>query len=156
MFRTMVLAATLCCVSLSACGPTGGVASAGSTPAASPALVSTAANAAAAVADATLAPPSAISPGAATLIDDNAVVTAFEALDLAASAAETAIAFKPSLIGTPAAIKLADGLQGTRDWLKIASQAQRAQQATSYYAALEQARAALAGAKSALANLKAK
>lgn len=108
----------------------------------------------AAVLDATLPPPSEISPLAQTQIDDRAVVAAFAALDLAATAADTMLAIKPSFAGTPAAIRLADGLVGAKTWLNIASKAQRAGQATSYTAALEQAAAALAGAQSAMFDLR--
>lgn len=149
--------------SLSACGPSGGVASPGSTPAAggstapiehnAPAL-DTAANAVAAVADATLPPPAAISPTAKTTIDDAGIAVAWEALDTAAYAADTLLAAKPKVAGTPAAKQLAGALEGASTWLTIASQAQRASQAENYRVALEQAKAALAGAQAALATLR--
>jgi hypothetical protein len=133
---------------LAACGgPAGNIASAGSSPA-SPAVV--------AVADATLPPPAAISPTATTTIDDAAVEFAWDALDAAAYAADTALVLKPSLRGTPAAIRLADALEGASTWLTIASQAQRASQAENYRVALSQAGAAVANAKTALAALKGK
>ncbi len=153
MFRSTVFAAALCCISLAACGPDGAPASAGSTPA----PYAQAATAAAAVADAAaLPPPSSISPTAKTTIDDAAIAVAFDGLDTAATAADLLVAARPSFIGTPAALSLANALEGASTWLKIASQAQRASQAENYTAALAQASAALAGARTALAELKAK
>lgn len=95
-------------------------------------------------------PPSEVSPGANTLIDDKAIVTAFQALDLAASAADTILAVKPSFAGSPAALKLAAALDTARHALNAASAAQRAQQATSYVIAMQDAQAAIASAKAAI------
>lgn len=160
MFRTIHagtahLAAALCLLSLSACGQPGGVASAGSSPAPATAI-SPAATAVAAVADATLPPPSQVSPIAKTAFDDHALSAAWDALDLAASGADTLLILKPELAGTPAARTFADALTGAKTWLAIASKAQRASQADTYTAALEQAEAAIKGAKAALYNLKAR
>lgn len=113
-----------------------------------------AAVAAATIADATLPPPSEISPLSKTIVDDIAIIRAFQAVDIAATAADTILALKPTFRGTPAARRLADAIDGTRMWLNLASTAQRAGQAANYRTALEQASAALAGAKSALADLK--
>jgi hypothetical protein len=108
----------------------------------------------AAVADTALPPPSVLSPLAQTRIDDRAVVAAFKALGLAATAADTVLALKPSFAGTPAAVRLADGMVLARTWLNIASKAQRAQQADSYVSAMKQAVAALSDAQAAMADLK--
>jgi hypothetical protein len=108
----------------------------------------------AAVADATLPPISTVSPLASTTIDDAAIAVAYDALDTAAYAADALLAAKPSVAGTVGAKRLADALEGSSKWLRIASQAQRAGQAENYRAALEQAKAALAGARSALGTLK--
>jgi len=153
MFRTMCLVAAACCASLSACGPSGGVASAGTAPAT--VVLTPAERAAAAVADATLPSP-ATSPLASTITDDAALAFAWQALDAAAYGADAMLAVKPNLAGTPAAKRMADALEGSAVWLGIASNAQRAGQARSYAAALEQAKAALAGAQAAMADLKGK
>ncbi len=114
------------------------------------------ASTAAAVADATLPPPVVVSPTAGTLVDDFAVQTAFEALDLARAGVDAALLVRPSLAGTPAARRVADALVGAKTWLNIADQAQQAGQAENYRVALMQASAALVGAKSAIAELRGK
>lgn len=138
-----------CSLSLSACATR-------SYSVADPAFLPAAGTAAAIADSAGVAPPSAISPGAKTLADDRGIIIAFQTLDVLASAADTILAVKPSVAGTPAAYKLADALDAARHSLNAASQAQRAQQATSYKAALEAAAAAMTSAKAALATIKGK
>lgn len=134
MIRSILcLAAAL---SLAACGGSPGtVASAGSTPAQSSAS----------------APAStSVSPLANTTLDDKAIIVAFEALDAAATAADALVAAKAITPGSPRAVTIANGLDGARKWLNIASAAQRAGQADNYVTAIAQAAAAVAGVRAAL------
>lgn len=135
MFRSLILLAAS--LSLCACGPTGTVASAGSTPAESWAQA-----------------PSA--PLSKTTIDDKVIVLSFEALGVAASAANALIDTGIIKPGSPSALKLADGLETSRAWLNIASAAQRAGQARDYASAIAQATTALAGIQAQISSYRSK
>lgn len=135
MFRSLILLAAS--LSLCACGPAGGVASAGSSPAESWA-----------------SPPS--TPLTQTKIDDKVIVLSFEALGVAATAANVLIDTGIIKPGSPTANKLADGLETSRAWLNIASAAQRAGQANDYATAISQATTAIAGIQAQISSYKGK
>lgn len=135
MFRSLILLAAS--LSLCACGATGPVASAGTSPAESKA-----------------SPPS--TPLAQTKIDDKVIILSFEALGVAATATNVLIDTGIIKPGTASALKLADGLEVCRAWLNIASDAQRAGQAQDYATAIAQATSALAGIQAQISIYKGK
>lgn len=124
-------------LSLCACGYAGPVASAGTSPA-----------------ESWTSPPS--SPLSQTVIDDKVIVLSFEALGVASSAANALIDTGFIKPGSPAALKLADGLETSRAWLNIASAAQRAGQAQDYATAIAQATSALTGIQAQISNFRGK
>lgn len=128
----LILAASL---SLAACTGAGPVASAGSTPADTSASAPT-------------------TPLASTTIDDQAIIFAYQTLDVAASAADVLLATGVVKPGSPEALRLAGGLEGAKTWLGIASDAQKAGQADNYFAALAQGTAALHAAQVELAKMR--
>lgn len=166
--RSLRLSGLLClaiAASLSACGPSGGVASPGSTPGSgggdihgSPVEMSPQLPQASFVSavESVVRTPAAISPTAKTTIDDAAIAVAWDALDNAAYAVDVLLAAKPKVAGTPIAKQLAQALEGASTWLTIASQAQRASQADNYRVALKQVSAAMSNATAALVELKGK
>lgn len=107
---------------------------------------------------ATCSSPPPASPGAnavvpalaRTTIDDQAIVFAYQALDTVASAIDLAITAGVVKPGTPKAIALANGLDGTRNWLNTASSLQKAGQADNAFAAWQQATAGLANLRLSL------
>jgi len=130
MIRSLLIACAA--LSLAACGATGPVASTGPAPAQPTA--------------------SAITPLANTTIDDKAIVLAYEALEVAASAVDELLVAQVIKPGSPAALRIADGLSSAKTWLSVAGQAQKAAQADNAAVALLQASSALAGVYSAIGN----
>lgn len=128
----ILLAASL---SLAACGATGHVASAGSAPAQPSAQAPT------------------TSPTQAS-IDDKAIILSFQALGVAASAADALIATGRITPGSPAALRLADNLQAAKSWLNAASAAQRTGLPEEYEGAIVQASAAISAVQAAISAFK--
>lgn len=121
--------------SLAACGGTGTVASTGPAPADTSA-------------------PAASSPLTSTQIDDKVLILSFEALGVAASAADMLLHTGAIKAGSPVALSLADKLQGAYMWLDLASSAQQAGQAMDYAGYIEQASAAISGIQADIAKVK--
>lgn len=78
-------------------------------------------------------------PFSHTAIDDHAIRYGFQALDVAATLADQALAAKIITPGSEKAKALANGLDTVRKWLNIASAAQRAGSLSDYNAAFAQA-----------------
>lgn len=95
-------------------------------------------------------PPSVVAPLGDTLVDDQAIVFGYQALETIASASDFALSTGALKAGSPQAVAIADGLHGTLQWLNTASALQKAGQATSAFAAWQQAKAGLANLRTAL------
>lgn len=98
--------------------------------------------------------PAAITGLAGTATDDKAVSLAFDGLDFARTTIDGLVALGKVVPGTPTALKLASGLDATRDWLNAARSAQRAGEASNYAVALDQAGSAMAQLKAGIAAAK--
>lgn len=122
-------------ISLCACAAAGPVASTGPSPANTSA-------------------PAASTPLTSTQIDDKVIILSFEALGLAASAADMLLHTGAIKAGSPVALSLADKLQGAYMWLDLASSAQQAGQAMDYAGYIEQASAAISGIQADIAKVK--
>lgn len=125
MKRILVAALALLALPLAACNVTGGL----SDPA-------TAGSVGAAI-DATGATPPA--PGAATLLDDKALVVALQSADTIATSVDALVKARVIVPGTPRALAVQSALKRLRSSLTAASAAQRAASATSYAEALRNA-----------------
>jgi hypothetical protein len=85
-----------------------------------------------------------------TIIDDKAIVFAYQSYDMVLDLTDIALDAKLITPGSPQALKLKSYLQQTRYWLNAASAAQKAGSVTSYNSAFANARNALAQARLAL------
>jgi hypothetical protein len=101
-----------------------------------------------------LDPPSA--PLARTVIDDRALETAWKGLDASLDAINLVLDLKPSLIGTPAAHRVADAIDAVTLALTAAESAAAAGEATDYATALAKSKAAFVEMRSALQAMKGK
>lgn len=89
-----------------------------------------------------------------TTIDDSALLTAWKSHDALQDALNLYMDAKPSVIGTPAAIRVADVNDAITAALTAAEAAAAAGSTTDYLIALAKAKEALASMRSALAALK--
>ena len=93
-------------------------------------------------------------PLAQTTIDDKALDVAWKSLDAALDGINLALDLKPSLIGTPAAKRVADGIDAVTAALTAAEHAAAAGSTTDYAKALAEAKSAYAELRLALQALK--
>lgn len=93
-------------------------------------------------------------PLAKTTIDDRALRAAWKSFDAALDAINLAMDIKPSLIGTPGAIKLANAIDATTLALSAAESAADAGSQAEYDAALASATQAFTQLRMAIAALK--
>lgn len=93
-------------------------------------------------------------PLAQTTIDDRALVTAWKAFDASLDAINLALDAKPSLIGTPGAVRLANAIDAATAALTAAESAAAAGSATDYAVALAKAKDAYAEMRLALLAMK--
>lgn len=136
MKRILVAAFALLALPLAACNTTGNLtdpATAGSV---------------GAVIDSTGATPPA--PGAATTLDDKALIVALQSADAIATSVDALVAAKVLVPGTPRALTVQSALKRLRSFLATASAAQRAGSATSYADALRNAATAARDISSAV------
>jgi len=89
-------------------------------------------------------------PLAATVIDDKALEAAWRSFDVALDAIDLWKAAKPSVKGTPQAIRIANGIDKVSGLLNAAERAAAAGSTTSYATALVEAKAALDELRAAL------
>ncbi|MCP3731994.1 hypothetical protein M9978_16335 [Sphingomonas sp. MG17] len=145
--RRLIICAIACLAV--ACTPMSGIEPPGSAPPSRTDAIEQVAVVAADLADALqVAPPAELT--ATVTIDDKAVRIAFKSFDAALSVIDAFVATGAIVKNSPTAIRIRDGIRLTQRWLNAASAAQRVGDAKSYRAALEQAKAALAGVQSAL------
>ena len=102
---------------------------------------------AAAIADAAGVP---AAPLTRTILDEKGLTLAAQAVDVAALSASALVKAHVITPGSPAALRLADGLDRARDGINLAALARDAGNAPSYTAALAKAGEALAGVKAVL------
>lgn len=95
-------------------------------------------------------------PLAATAIDDRALQTAWKSFDVALDAINLYLDAKPSVIGTPGAKRLADGIDALTAALTAAESAAAAGSTTSYAVALVNVKDAAASLRVAMLALKGK
>lgn len=98
--------------------------------------------------------PAAPAPLAHTTIDDSALMTAWKAHDALQDALNLYMDAKPSIIGTPAARRVADVNDAITAALTAAETAVAAGSSTDYAIALAKAKEALSQMRTALAALK--
>lgn len=82
-------------------------------------------------------------PLASTVVDDKALDAAWRSFDIALDALDLWMDAKPSVIGTPKAIKIADGIDKVTTLLTAAEKAASAGSTKDYAEALTDAKAAL-------------
>lgn len=97
-----------------------------------------------------LTAPTPPAPLAQTVIDDQAVVFGYQALDTTLTVVDALVATGAITPGSVKANRIADIIDTTRDWLNAAAAAQKVGQAHSYREAMANAKAALAKLKTAI------
>lgn len=98
--------------------------------------------------------PQAPAPLAGTTVDDVALRDIWKSFDLALDAINLYMDAKPSVIGTPGAVRLANAIDAVTLALTAAEKAAAAGSNTDYVEAIAQARAAFADMKAAITVLK--
>lgn len=99
-------------------------------------------------------PSQAPAPLAATTIDDRALMTAWKTFDAALDAINLYMDAKPSIIGTPGAIRLANAVDAVSAALTAAESAAAAGSSTDYATAIAQGKNALTEMRQAISALK--
>lgn len=101
-----------------------------------------------------IGPQAAPAPLAATTIDDRALMAAWRTFDAALDAINLYMDAKPSAIGTPGAVRLANAVDAVSAALTAAESAAAAGSATDYATAIAKAKDALTEMRAAIAALK--
>lgn len=99
------------------------------------------------------APPA---PLAKTTVDEKALDAAWRGLDASLDAINLAMDLKPSLIGTPGAVKVANAIDAVTAALTAAESAAASQEATNYADAMAKAKQAFVELRLAIQALKGK
>lgn len=94
----------------------------------------------------------ALTPLGNTVVDEQAIDTAYRALDVAALAASASVATKLITPGSPRALTIAHGLDTVRDFLNAANEARKAGNATTLAQAWAASQLALKDVQLALLN----
>jgi plasmid maintenance system antidote protein VapI len=96
------------------------------------------------------APATAVTPLGNTVVDEQSIQFAYNALDVATKAAHALVVTKTVVPGSPVALKLSDALDTTRKWLNLADDARRTGNATNAAAAFKQAQSSMGDLAAAL------